>query len=112
MMIKAGKVINVAALCFVVSGCVFFPSVSDQQDYIDECDMLTKELTLSSELYDLHRGCGSDVNAPACYLAMALGAPAISYVVSGSIVLAGNTLHWLEYQGRCEGKGITLESTT
>lgn len=30
-----------------------------------------------------------------------IAVPAGSFVVSGSIVLIGNTLHWLEYQGRC-----------
>ena len=85
-----------------IYGCTFLPSVSEQQSYASECEMVTRELTLASEFFDLHGGCGTDAKAPACYLAVAIGVPAVSFVVSGSIVLAGNTIHWLEYQGRCE----------
>lgn len=28
--------------------------------------------------------------------------PVGSFIVSGSIVLVGNTVHWLEQQGRCD----------
>jgi len=64
--------------------------------------MLTRELTLTTEFIDLHRGCGNTAESGACFLAVAVGVPAVSFVVSGSAVLVGNTLHWLEYQGTCE----------
>jgi len=86
----------------ILSGCTFFPAVSNQQSFANQCEMVTRELTLTSEPIDLLDGCGSDAEAPACYLAVAIGVPAVSFVVSGSIVLAGNTIHWLEYQGRCD----------
>jgi len=44
----------------------------------------------------LMRGCHDDE----C-LAAALVISAGSVLVSGTIVLAGNTVHWLEYQGTC-----------
>ena len=45
--------------------------------------------------------CHNSKKNPACLLGIAVVVPAASLVVSGSVVLAGNTLHWLEYQGRC-----------
>ncbi|GGY47038.1 hypothetical protein GCM10011297_19990 [Bacterioplanes sanyensis] len=39
---------------------------------------------------------------------MAIGLPAITLVVSGSVILIGNTLHWVEYEGTCEG-GMVAE---
>jgi len=32
--------------------------------------------------------------------------PAGSFVLSGGIILVGNTLHWLEYQGTCEDSAL------
>ena len=90
-------------LSFLISACTFLPAISDTQEYSADCEMLTRELTLSKEFIDFHRGCGTNAEAAACFLAVAIGVPAASFIVSGSVVLAGNTIHWLEYQGTCEG---------
>ena len=37
-------------------------------------------------------------------LLVALGVASTSYIVSGSIVVVGNTVHWIEKQGRCEDR--------
>ena len=37
----------------------------------------------------------------AAALASVVVVTAGSAIISGSIVLTGNTIHWLEYQGRC-----------
>ncbi|OAI51472.1 hypothetical protein AYO46_01400 [Betaproteobacteria bacterium SCGC AG-212-J23] len=45
-------------------------------------------------------GCG-DARGCALFL-VAIGAvAAASVVISGSVVLVGNTIHWLEKQGKC-----------
>jgi hypothetical protein len=86
----------------IISSCTFIPTVSDDQSYADNCSMLTRELTLTTEFIDFHRGCGTSAESGACFLAVAIGVPAFSFVVSGSIVLMNNTLNWLEYQGTCK----------
>ena len=96
------EILHPAALLLFLSGCTFLPATSEDQSYADRCEMLTKKLTLTSEYFDLHHGCGNDANTPMCYLASAIGVPAISFVVSGSIVMVGNTINWFEYQGTCE----------
>ena len=92
----------------VTTSCTFFPTVSREQGYADSCEMLTRQLTLSVEVLEFN-GCGDNADAGACLLFAAVGLPTITFVVSGSVVLAGNTLHWLEYQGICD-EGFLVES--
>ena len=94
----------------VTTSCTFFPTVSKEQSYADSCEMLTKELTLSVEVHKFN-GCGGDTDAGACLLFAAIGVPAVTFVVSGSVILVGNTLHWLEYQGICD-EGFLVDSVT
>ena len=63
--------------------------------------MLTKQLSLT---YVELQGnlCGNNTDAAACLFAVGVVIPVGSLLVSGSVVLIGNTLHWLEYQGSCE----------
>jgi len=92
----------------VTTSCTFFPTVSKEQRYADSCEMFTKQLTLSVEVHKFN-GCGGNSDAATCLLIAAVGVPTVTFVVSGSVVLAGNTLHWLEYQGVCD-EGFLVES--
>ena len=97
----------ILALPIFLSGCTFLPAVSEKQSYAYQCEMHTKELTLTTEYFDLHRGCGNEAESGVCYLAAAIGVPAISFIVSGSIVLASNTINWLEYQSTCDSNYLS-----
>ncbi len=81
--------------------CAFIPKESEDQEYREACNMQTKRLTLSVEAID-GRPCDSSIDANACLMIWGVIVPVGSFVVSGSIVFVGNTLHWLEYQGTCE----------
>lgn len=50
------------------------------------------------------RDCGGSSNEAVaiCLAAMGVVIPVGSLVASGSIVLVGNTMHWLEYHGTCD----------
>jgi len=77
--------------------CAFVPKVEHKQKYANSCEMYTKELTLDAvSLGGLD--CGGNSS---CVVAASL-VPVTTFLVSGSIVLVGNTLHWLEYQGSCD----------
>jgi hypothetical protein len=97
------------ALVILLSSCAFVPRVSDNQIYANKCQMHTRHLTLGAE--DLGAlNCGSSGNnesAEACMIAFGVVVPVSTFIVSGSIVVAGNTLHWLEYQGSCEGSDLS-----
>lgn len=88
-------------LSALLTSCVFVPKVSDKQEYAEECEMLTRNLTLSAEAMHIDTDCGNGADPAACLIAFGVIIPAGSFIVSGSIVLIGNTLHWIEYQGTC-----------
>ena len=69
--------------------------------------MLTKKLTLSANEIK-GRLCESGSNIEACLVTFGIIIPAGSFVISGGIVLVGNTLYWLEYQGTCKD-GLILK---
>ena len=84
----------------VLSSCVFVPKESEKQKYADNCNMYTKQLTLSAQEIKGHI-CNADESAEVCLMVYGIALPVGSFVISGSIVLIGNTLHWLEHQGPC-----------
>lgn len=65
--------------------------------------MLTRSLDLDyKEMSPAACNGGGAEAAAVCFAALGIVIPAGSLVVSGSIVLTGNTLHWLEYHGTCD----------
>ena len=85
---------------FILSGCFYVPKVAERQD--STCELITKSLTLEN--------IGTADNYPSgckdkCVL-FAIGVTASSVIVSGSVVVAGNTIYWLEKKGRCEDSMI------
>ena len=70
--------------------------------------MVTRRLRLTAEQMEVS-GCNND-DAGACLFVYAVGVPVVSLVASGSIVLIGNTLHWLEFHGGCD-EGFIHQAT-
>ena len=85
--------------------CSFVPEITDEQKYASKCDMVTKNLTLSVRQIDGNL-CSSSDDIEACLMVYGIVIPAGSFVISGGIILVGNTLHWLEYQGTCEDSAL------
>lgn len=83
-----------------ISSCVFVAETSGKQKYADNCNMFTKQLVLSAQEIK-GQLCDQDDSAEVCLMIYGVILPVSSFVISGSIVLIGNTLHWLEYQGPC-----------
>src|SRR6185436_17062241 len=79
-----------------LSGCIVYPKKVTEYDH--DCRITRQHLTLEYEY--LWGDCPAG-DEEAC-LAIIVGTGAVSTVVSGSIVIVGNTLYWLEEQGRCE----------
>jgi hypothetical protein len=91
------KLMVLVCLMANLMACAFVPKVDSQQDYAKHCELYTKELTLDAVSLG-----GLDCGTSSSCLAIAAIVPATTLLVSGSIVLVGNTLHWLEYQGSCD----------
>ena len=96
-------------IIFLIQSCIFIPKTVPEEN--QECLLVTKNMTIdyytSPELIDeavdeMVNAISSDCHEPECLL---LFAPFIaisvgSLIVSGSIVVVGNTIHWIEEQGR------------
>ncbi|WP_430460693.1 hypothetical protein ACQUQU_15940 [Thalassolituus sp. LLYu03] len=87
----------------VLSGCTVKPVYRDV--HYQNCEMSWRKVELRSEgLFDSGSGrvnCGSDAHCQAAFLVVSGLISAGSALVSGSVYVVGNTMHWLEYQGRC-----------
>ena len=83
------------SLALALSACVVVP-VEDEVA-ASSCDTYTKSMSLKPVEVSLGR---TNCHDEAC-LAVILAVSAGSLIVSGSIVLTNNTIHWLEYQGTC-----------
>ena len=91
-----------AVLVYVaIGGCVYTPSVVTRYD--EQCDIELKKMELTEKqlslLEDSH--CTHAVDCTAVVAVQVLAAP-VSAVVSGSIVLVGNTIFWMQKQGQCQ----------
>ena len=101
-------------LSLTLTACAFYPKVSERQEYAQQCELLTRQLELESHQLNMSNSCaGLDGEAGlVCLAALGVVIPAGTILVSGSITLAGNTLHWLEYQGRCPSSFLRKELST
>ena len=81
----------------ILQGCVVLPKTVEDDS---NCGLYTKQMTLEMKVIsDLSymSGCHDEI----CLLLL-LAPVTVSAVVSGSIVLTGNTIHWIEKEGRCD----------
>ncbi|MFT2090096.1 hypothetical protein [Paraglaciecola sp. 2405UD69-4] len=100
-------VLTILVLAVVCTSCVFYPTTSDNQKYSSNCTMATRMLELDSKYVGLvghrssdgrHTGDKDDLK----FFLVAEGfVSAATLIVSGSIAVIGNTIHWLEYQTNC-----------
>lgn len=84
-----------------LNACVFIPKKLPNNTAPNSCQMVNKEYTLEAEQVV---NFGAHCDSGACLIAL-LGIPVLSLVVSGTIVLIGNTIHWVEYYSSCENEG-------
>lgn len=100
MMNNFKKSLLIFSVSFVLTSCAFTPTASEHQPYYVDCGLLTKKLTLKSTELNSVDNCNDDDKFGQCLVKMGLIVP-VSYIVSGSIVLVGNTIHWSEYKLSC-----------
>lgn len=94
------RIFNVFMLSFFLISCVFVPDTAQKQTNYDKCKMATKKLTLKSKVRSRYKVCDDKglSEEPLLCLAISGLVGSAAYTVSGSIVVIGNTIHWVEYQ--------------
>lgn len=101
------KAISGPLLVVGLSSCVFIPTLS-REPPDPGCELATRELDLAlidgsdlfKETFRRYDGCVNEA-CLAVFAAM-VTLPVGSLLVSGSLVLVGNSIHWIEAQGRCD----------
>lgn len=93
------KPISIAVLLILLQACAFYPKTQYSED-VERCDLTFKKLSMDVTSSSIRcQGGGNSAGACVILAGVISGGSAI---VSGSIVLAGNSLHWLEKQGKCD----------
>jgi hypothetical protein len=88
---------GVAGLCGALQACVVLPVTSEVYD--PQCQRIDRHMDLQPVQIAAIQGCSNQ--GCAMLLAAAGATAAVSLVVSGSIVVVGNVVYWVESQGRC-----------
>ena len=105
------RYVSLLLIMLLMQSCIVLPKTVPKED--QECLLVTKSMTIdyytSPDMIDeavdeMVHALASDCHEPECLLLFApiIAISAGSLVVSGSIVAAGNTIHWIEKQGRCD----------
>jgi len=97
------KALVLAFLVVACTGCIVYPK--KVRVYDPDCRVTSHKLTLEAEYLwgDCHGSTAEETEA--CLLIIA-GTAAASAAISGSIMVVGNTLYWLEKQGRCDRSNV------
>jgi hypothetical protein len=87
-------------LLLLLGGCVYLPGTTSIYDA--QCQTYRRHLRLELHQVGVLAGCGDE----ACVAGLVLlgAVTATTAVVSGSVVLVGNVVYWLERQGHCLGR--------
>ena len=80
-----------------ISGCIYLPQTSTT--YNAECAIDERHMTLEGRQVAEIAGCSNE--GCAALLAAVGVVSAATAVVSGSVVVAGNAVYWLEKKGQC-----------
>lgn len=92
-------------LLALLGGCVYFPNTTTVYD--EKCQTYQRHMTLEVQQVGTFVGCHGE----ACVgVLVVMGAVSASTaVVSGSVVVVGNAVYWIEKQGRCLGSAKQSE---
>lgn len=87
-----------------VTACTFYPK---KLEYYSDCNIKANKLVLEAEPIKLACATSySDPSGKAC-LSSLIAFGVASAIVSGSIVVIGNTVYWLEEEGKCITKSTS-----
>lgn len=96
------KKLYLILLITLLASCVFVPHESRDQYRSDGCKVSSKKLVLDIEVIHTGHACrGSSEDLTICLVTYGVIIPVGSFVVSGSVVIVGNILNWIETKGSC-----------
>lgn len=84
-------------LALVLAACVYVPRTIEIHD--PECKIVARHMVLQEMQIAAITGCANE--GCVTLVVAAAATAAVSAVISGSIVVAGNTVYWFERRGQC-----------
>lgn len=93
--------VSVLLLATFLSGCIVTTEVVERYD--EDCQIHTRHVVLNSSQWGMLGECSDTRECTSKLLGAGL-ISATTAVVSGSVVIVGNAVYWLEKQGRCQRK--------
>ena len=94
------KILNSLLILSLLQGCVAYPKETFRKDY-ERCDLVSREYHLTMNRGGLKMLMEGTLD-PLQALVLAGLSASVTIVVSGSVVVVGNTVHFLEKQGSCD----------
>jgi hypothetical protein len=92
-----------ATVALALSACVMVPRTVQRHD--PACGIVARQMTLQAVQIASISGCSNQ--GCATFVAIAAVTGLASTVISGSIVLVGNVVYWLERRGQCGDPPVT-----
>ncbi len=92
------NIILIISMIFAISACVYYPKKVEFYDH--DCEIQAKKLVLENEFLWLNFGCQNEKGCLVILLITGVTGVATA-IVSGSIVVVGNVIYWLEKRGKC-----------
>lgn len=89
--------VAVALTAALLEGCIFLPQTSTEYDR--DCDIYERKMTLEAHQVASLANCSNE--SCAALLVVVGAVSAATAVVSGSVVVVGNAVYWLEKKGQC-----------
>lgn len=86
-----------AAFILLLQACVFVPITTTKYD--EDCHILARHMTMEPVQIAQLSSCTNSQCTD--FMVVAGFTAAASAVISGSIVIVGNVVYWMEKQGRC-----------
>ena len=91
------KALSMLTILIFLTSCTYLPRVVHDPDNA-RCNLVTSKRTV--ELASVPENLGN-CDRPECIVAAGIYSTA-TVIVSGTIALIGNTVHWLEKQAKCD----------
>ena len=87
----------------LLTGCMVSTQVV--QHYDDECHIVTKHVELNKPQFEGINYCRNAADCIGNLVGLGVMSAA-SVVISGSVVVVGNAVYWLEKQGQCQKTAV------
>lgn len=104
---RAHRLAGLALAALLPGGCVYLPETSVRYD--EKCGVYERKMTMQPYQVGSLMGC-RDEGCVAGLVAAGV-VSAASAVVTGSVVVIGNVVNWLEKQGQCQSPARRAEDS-